>query len=186
MTITSGHQWRKRREEGVEFQFPTTGNVCRIRPLDMDFFIKEGKVHNLLESTAFEGLTEKNVTDYTEDEITAFKSTLEFLDKVVTHCFVSPRIVENPTADDEISLADLTLDEKYLVFALLATPGASLDSFRPQQKSDVGLVLTPKDDEPARESDHGDRGVGVEADRDEGYMDSDDARPDGDEVRAVG
>jgi hypothetical protein len=173
MVVTSGKQWRKRREEGVEIKFPTTNNIARIRPLDVDFFIKQGRIHNLLESAVFENLTGKEITAYTEDEITAFTTTLDFLDEVARACFVSPKIVDEPTADDEISVKDVTLDEKYFLFGLLVRPAQALDSFRPEQTGDVASVAAAKINGAASEPDHANLGVGESSNGDERRLDSD-------------
>jgi hypothetical protein len=170
MTVTSGKQWRKRREEGVEIRFPTTKNIARIRPLDITFFLKEGRVHNLLESAAFEGLVEKDVTEYTEDEVTAFQVTLDFLNKVTTHCFVSPKIVDNPTADDEISIEDVLLDEKYFLFSLLARPAQALDHFRPKQADDVGRLHVTGENGQTGERNHASGEASERSDGDAGHL----------------
>jgi hypothetical protein len=172
MTVTSGKQWRKRREEGVEIQFPTTGNVARIRPLDLEFFIEQGRLQNLLESAVFESLTEKEITAFTDEEMSAFNVTLGFLNQIVTHCFVLPKIVKDPTADDEISISDVTMDEKWFLFNLLVRPMQALDSFRPKQADNVGSVASSEVDSTASKPDSGDRGVGEPTDGDAGHVDS--------------
>jgi hypothetical protein len=173
VAVTSGAKWRERRENGVLMEFPMTGNIARIRPLDMDFFLKQGRVHNILEGAVFEELTEKEVTALSESEFEAFQRTLDFLNEVVRHCFVEPKIVDDPKADNEISIADITLDEKYFLFGLLVRPAQALERFRPKQAGNVASVAAAKIDGAASESNHADTADGKPDDRDEGRLDGD-------------
>jgi hypothetical protein len=142
---TSGKAWRKAREEGIEITL-ISGNVVAIRPLDIDFFLREGRVPDFLASTVnrlIEGVETKP-----PDEEQAEKNLTEwmpFLNRMVTAAFVNPRIVENPTQDDEISIDDVRYLDKLMLYRLFLRPVAVLRSFRAKSAEPVATVDAPQD-----------------------------------------
>lgn len=140
MTVTSGKDWRKPREEGMEIEFPASGNVARIKPLGLDWFINHDAIPNILNSAVFEELADKDITQLSDSNLEALKTTTAFLDSVVRATFVYPKIVDKPTSDDEISIDDVIMEDKYFLFTLLARPAQMLQSFRPKPEGNVGAI----------------------------------------------
>jgi len=150
---TSGKTWRKVREEGIEITL-ISGNVAAIRPLDVDFFIREGRVPDFLASTV-NAIIDGTPTELPDIE-RAEKNVQEwmpFLNRMVTASFVSPRIVENPTQDDEISIDDVRYLDKLMLYRLFLRPVAALRTFREKTAQPVAPVDAAKDDgNPAQQS----------------------------------
>lgn len=142
---TLGSQIRQMREKGVVLPFPS-GNNYRVRVVGAANMLRRGNLPNVLLSfvadAIFHGVTAEKI-----DEFMTLKDkeqhSLEFLDSLRICCeevFLEPRIVEKPTKDDEISIADLHLQDQAWAFDLAFGFARELRPFRPQPEADVGLV----------------------------------------------
>lgn len=137
---TSGRQWRKPREEGFLVQLPS-GNVCRLRPLSPDLMLSMGEIPDLLtplvEKMLFEGADIGEVTqalDKAIDPAEQFDAgnllrLIRFIDAFCVRALIAPRIVENPQAEDEISIYDLGLQDRFAIYQYCIQPAEVLYSF---------------------------------------------------------
>jgi hypothetical protein len=71
----------------------------------------------------------------------------ESLRIVCTAALLEPRIVENPEADDEISIDDLEDSEQRIIFDLAMLEASALTRFRERQEELVGAMDGLEDDE---------------------------------------
>lgn len=83
----------------------------------------------------------------------------EFLDAYCKIAFVSPRVVDNPTSDDEISPDWLSAEDKGFVLALINAPAIRLREFRQFQTESSPSVESESGLPPATEPDLPDRGI---------------------------
>lgn len=142
---TLGSQLRQMRETGVVLPFPS-GHNYRVRTVGAATLLRRGNLPNVL--LAF--VTDAIYQGVTAAKIDAFMTlreqeehALDFLDSLQVCCeevFLEPRIVANPTADDECSIADIMLIDQAWAFDLAFGFARELRPFRPQQEADVGLV----------------------------------------------
>lgn len=141
---TSAERYRRIKSERLakaelaDFTSPS-GMEWKLRPLDLQLFITSGlmpvematKVAEMQEADpsisnqdAFQNLDPKN----------KFRS-IEFAANVVRYCAVDPKIVETPSASDEIGYAEVEMDDfnAILLWALQGGGKAeALGSFRQQ------------------------------------------------------
>lgn len=151
---TSGSEWRKPREEGFDITLPS-GNVARLRPVALHALLEAGKIPTPLVNLAAEVIWTSESSQMnrlvkdTNGEITAAelqniqKNVPEWLPLAHIVCeasFVSPRIVDKPEGDDEISLADLEINDITWVWRLANKGAALLRGFRDRQARDVADV----------------------------------------------
>lgn len=124
---------------GKQITLPS-GETVVIRGVGFDALLLSDRVPDFLTplvSGAINGqmITIPNV-DNTDVEKT--KEMARFLNLICELAFVSPRIVENPQAADEISVDDVSLsDKQYLFFNILGKPTRWLENFRHQQAQNV-------------------------------------------------
>lgn len=147
---TLGKQLRQMREQGVVLPFPS-GNNYRVRVVGAANMLRRGNLPNVL--LAF--VTDAIYHGVTAQKIDTFMSlqekeehAKEFLDSLKICCeevFLEPRIVEKPTKDDEISIADLHLQDQAWAFDLAFGFARELRPFRPQQEPDVVSVPSTQD-----------------------------------------
>lgn len=143
--VTSGKEWRKPREQGVEITLPS-GNVARIRPLSPYAFLRYGNIPDTLSAVVSDMVNGRGVNTETEETMHKF---LEILDLICIHTMVSPRIVANPQADDEIAIEDLDEADKMHIYRQFGRTASQLESFRPEPESDVESVSVVPTDEYA-------------------------------------
>ncbi|MCB0184342.1 MAG: hypothetical protein KDE31_08760 [Caldilineaceae bacterium] len=163
-TPTPGIDWRKPRVEGYMQQLPS-GNWARLRPVAPEALIVSGNIPDVLTPLVsrmlYEGIDKTAETleqalsgteagDVDMDKVTtALKRMGEMVDAFDAVCvaaFVSPRIVAEPDADDEIAIDDLTLNDKLHVFYLATQPAEVLRFFRYEPPADVAAVANEPGD----------------------------------------
>lgn len=145
LTATLGKQIRAMREEGVVLPFPS-GNVYRVRTVGAAALLRRGNLPNVLTSFVIDAI----YSGMTADKLDSFmglkekqEHALEFLESLRVCCeevFLEPRIVDNPTEDNEISIDDIPLIDQSWAFDLAFGFARELRPFRPQQEADVGRV----------------------------------------------
>jgi hypothetical protein len=169
MTTTSGRTWREAREKGIELTFPS-GNVASIRPVEIDFFVRVGHVPSALTQTVSDVIDGKPFNRHIapsqllEDK----QEWVKFLNQLATFAFVTPRVVETPEAEDEISINDISYADKLLLWVFFTRPANLLRNFRDEQEKlvapvDVAAVNGPAsqqvtENQPVGEPDHGNAG----------------------------
>ncbi len=64
----------------------------------------------------------------------------QVIDYVCRKCFLEPKIVDEPEADDEISLLDLSMGDKRFVFEWAMQGVQALRNFREEAQTDVAYL----------------------------------------------
>lgn len=147
--VTSGSDWRKPREEGFIKTLPS-GKSARLRPVDMGVLLASGEVPNLLTPLAVGRIMGEEELEEPVDENEALREhtteMVELMNLVCKASFLEPRIVEEPTEDNEISIEDLEFSDRSFVWSL-ATQGAEmLRKFRLGEVPGVDDVSDSGDD----------------------------------------
>jgi hypothetical protein len=151
LIVTQGKAMRAAREQGVVLELPS-GNVYRLRMTSAALLLKRGNLPNILTAFATEMLYD---SDKAAEKYNAFlaptdksERALEVLasyEAVCKEMFLEPKVVDNPQADDEISIDNLSLADQTWCFWLAFQAVNDLKSFRTQQELDVERVAEPQD-----------------------------------------
>lgn len=145
---TSGKEWRKAREEGVEITFPS-GRVAAIRPIEVDhFLLTGGHIPDFLTPIVLDMINGKSyMMDMPlHEQLEKSKDFLTFLNELSKAAFVNPKVVDDPQADDEISVDDLTYGEKTIVYRFFSRPAEVLRRFRDSWAKSVAFVDVAQND----------------------------------------
>jgi hypothetical protein len=135
---TSGVEWRKTREKGVAVKLPSGFTAC-LRPISFEtILLVENVPEPILKAIAEVTLGKKD--DFELDGIEDARNAYIFSRIVCRTCFVSPKIVDNPTADDEISADDLDVGDINFVTRLLYEPALKLSIFHPSESEEMETV----------------------------------------------
>lgn len=146
LPVSSGLEWRKKRERGELVQLPYSGYIVRIRTVRPDELLKLGKIPQVLTTLLLEEIYGKGEDDKYEkflSENETPQAALEMLESLRVACvagMVEPKVVENPTRDDEIAIDDIELADRAYIFRLVFAPSEALHRFRYQPPSDVDVV----------------------------------------------
>lgn len=150
LTPTSGKAMREMREQGMVLPFPS-GNYYRIRVLGAAHLLRRGNLPNILLSFVVDAI----YTSVNEEKLDAFRklqdkaeTALEFLESLRIVCeemFLEPRVVADPQADDEVSIADVMLIDQWTAFERAFGLVRELLPFRDQSQADVGSVPVAQD-----------------------------------------
>jgi hypothetical protein len=122
-TPTSGKEWRKRMQEGGLVTLPS-GFVAHLRPVVLTELVATGDISNPLVPIIANFINGNTaLTDVSE------VNTIELLQKsrslafaIASAVFVNPRVVENPVADDEIGLSELTEEDRNFLIDFAVQP----------------------------------------------------------------
>lgn len=160
----SGKTWREAREQGVEVRLPS-GNEVRIRPMEVDFFILNGEIPDVLAPVINLMINAKPYSlplgpGEETTEVEKWKKWVTFLNTLVTFALISPKVVENPQADDEISIDDIGYGDKMLVYQFFSRPAQILRGFREQQNKPLELMAAPGSNGQTVQPDTQDRSMG--------------------------
>lgn len=155
---TTSKEWREKRAKGIEITLPEYGDVVSIRPMDAGFFFLAGRIPDFLAPIISQILAGKawqmDVPETPTPE--KQKEWLDWLDELVRYTFVSPKVVDNPQADDEISIEEVSYSDKLFLYSWFGRPAQVLRRFRDAQTKPLAIVDAPKNDgENAVESDEG-------------------------------
>lgn len=150
--VTSGRAWRKDREEGTLLTLPVSGNVARVRSIDATIVAMTGRIPDGLTPivvAALEGKSPDEEFDKLE-KVERFKKQVEFAYVVCRVAFTEPRIVDQPSTDDEIAQDDLHPLDALFVVRWLNRAAGDLDFFRSEQDQHVeSIPPLPADPIPA-------------------------------------
>lgn len=143
---TPGASWRAPRTEGYVKQLPS-GNWARLRPVTPDQLIVTGNVPDtltpLVVKMLFHGSDGTELTQLVtsnEESLKHAEGTIKLINAVCRAAFVAPRIVADPKTDDEITIDDVTVLDRYYVFQLATQPAEVLRDFMFQPGGDVEPV----------------------------------------------
>jgi len=160
LSATSGAQWRGVRTQGVPIELPS-GNIAHLRPVPPEKLAQEGEILDILtplvarmlfagadataetiaQTLGMVAATEEGATPETLKLAAGDLAQIERVcDLVCKAAFVTPLIVDDPQAEDEISLEDLDLADKVHVFTLALRGAAALQHFRYEPKATMEPV----------------------------------------------
>ncbi len=139
--LTSWKAIREVREKGVEVTLPIAQLPVRVRGLGLDVFLLSGSIPDSLTPVIVKAINEGEADLGNFDDLQATKDYLQLVNTVAERVLVSPRVVSDPQADDEISLDDLDFQDKVWLLQFLGKPAAALARFREEQAADVSSVL---------------------------------------------
>jgi len=124
--VTSGKEWRQRRVEGWLETLPS-GNVARLRTVSLLDFVNRGEIPDPLSAAVAEmlGGKSKDIGDFEN-----FKQFAGLAAFVCRQAFVLPRIVDDPKADDEVSILDIDFADQRYVFNIVQKEILMLAPFR--------------------------------------------------------
>lgn len=153
---TNGAEWRKIREEGELFQLPSSNNWIRLRPVAIDALMIAGKIPDFLTPLAASMLWNPQWIQQDEakrilEEAKSAREYVELINIIVPAAVMEPKIVDNPQADDEISLGDLDIHDKFFIFNSAKQPAGWLHRFRAEQAANVEPVHDGENDTPEAE-----------------------------------
>lgn len=151
-SVTSAAAWREPREKGYVLALPS-GNTARIRPVALDVMIQDGRLPDLLSPIAARSLwTETDVEEIGKVGELA-TGMAELFGYVCKASFIEPRIVdgEEDLGEGEISLSDISFDDKAFVFQLAIQPAQVLHRFCEKQAGDVEPPRAGDGDTPEAE-----------------------------------
>jgi hypothetical protein len=146
LPVTSGSQWRKNREEGELIQLPYSGYLVRIRTVRPDALLRLGKIPQVLTTLMLDLIYDRGEDDQFEKFLTTPEdqqeaiNMLDSLKIVCTAGLISPKIVDEPVGDDEITIEDMDLGDRSFIFRLVFAPAEALSRFRPGSPADVDVV----------------------------------------------
>lgn len=141
MAWTTASERRAKREQGVEILFPEYEDWVSIRPMDEAFFLRHGMIPDFLAPAINKIIAEG------QGELPKVEKNdewLAWLDELVKFCFVHPKVVDNPQGDDEISIDDVSYQDKCFLYSLFGQPANVLRRFRDKQKQLVAAVDVTK------------------------------------------
>lgn len=147
---TSGREWRKAREEGELFPLPS-GAVVRIRPVSIERLIAGGHFPDALTAEAQKVLFEQQEREEEPDLAALFRDSEAIYNVVCKAALVEPRIVDDPQADDEIGIDDLSYQEKEAVYRTAQQPAMQLRRFCQRQIERLEAVPDGEGDGDAAE-----------------------------------
>jgi hypothetical protein len=127
MPITKASEWRNKTLKPIELELPS-GLTVLVRKPPLHLWIARGKLpENIVQASLNIQPGQTSPPPLSNDQL---RSLFKFVREVVTTTVVEPRIVENPTSDDEISPDDVPLDDANFIFAWAMAGGAT----PPEQK----------------------------------------------------
>lgn len=144
---TSGKQWKNT----VEITLPS-GYTVEIRPLGFDLILKCKNVPDVISSFVVRAFKGEGGTELRVDDFKQAQEYVEFLDTCCELCFVSPKVVQLPEGEDEISADMIDFDDKVAVFGFIGKSRRWLELFRDQQSADVSALAEKPALSPATES----------------------------------
>lgn len=142
---------RAQRDTTAVIRLPFSGLDVEIGLVKLDQLLLSGKIPDLLTPIVASVLWSSVGQGKKEDEIRADKDFYALVNSVVTAALVSPRIVANPTADDEISIDDLNFGDKIIAYTACTQPLGVLHRFREGEGPDVDAVQQGEAVQPAAE-----------------------------------
>lgn len=163
MTTTSAGEWREKRKRGIEFELPQWGDTILIRPMDVDFFFKAGGIPDFIAATVRKIINgEKYNMPYPPDDQTDedTRKWLDWLDNLVGYALVSPKVVDDPQGNDQISIDEIGYEDKLHIYQFFGRPAYILRDFRIPQANDVATVDAAKNNGAAAKQDARSQAVG--------------------------
>lgn len=149
---TPAAEFRRVREQGERITIRTTGRVVRMRVVKPAYLLRLGKIPDplaelvmgILYGTLKAGDWQKFFA--LPERLEQTLDMLESLRIVCTAALVHPRIVDEPSAADEMHIDDLEDGEQRYIFDLAFREATGLSRFRAQQESGLDAVEQVEND----------------------------------------
>lgn len=148
---TSGRDWRKMNEATITTMLPYSGMVVEMGRAQLDQLLLTGKIPDTLTPIVADLLWSSVGQGRPAEQIQAERVFFELVNAVVSACLLNPRVVANPTQEDELTIGDLDFADKLIIYRLATQPLAVLHRFRQEQAPDVDAVPEGDDLQPAAE-----------------------------------
>lgn len=150
---SSAREWRRAREIGIEIHFLTADLTAFIRPIEVDFFARVGRVPDSLAPVVSKLINGESVVFDVppSEQVKQSEDWRNFLNDLACFAFVSPvvRGAGEPLADDEISVDDIPYNDKVHLYHLFCRPAKVLERFRDLKKSALADVELAANNRPA-------------------------------------
>lgn len=141
-SVTIGADWRRPREVGYLVKLPS-GHIARIRPVGPEVFTRLSRIPVMLGEVMTNPDADMEIDFSSPDKL---KDWLEVINAITAGCMVNPRIVETPTADDEITIDDVDISDRAFLFALFGKPVRALEIFCRESFATVAGIHATEDD----------------------------------------
>lgn len=150
LAVTQGKAMREMREQGIVLAFPS-GNYYRVRNPTAAGLLRRGNLPNVLLTFVMDAFYNGGTQEKVDQFLSAQEkeeNVLALMDSFRVICeemFLDPRVVDNPKADNEVTMMDVPLVDQVWAFQLTFVPAEELYPFRPQPQPDVVSVPRPED-----------------------------------------
>lgn len=139
---TAAVLWRKAREEGVLITLPS-GNVAKLKPVALDSLLLAGRIPDMLTPIVAKMLwaDEGTETDQIAEVVEMAKGFADLVNLIIPAVFVEPVVIaEGEPGEGEITLDDISFEDKVTVFQLATSGAATLTKFREKQVRDLAAL----------------------------------------------
>lgn len=148
--------WRKWKEEGYFIEFPS-GVSAFIRPVALDMLLESRYVPNDLIPHVEEMLSsQRRGIDGTIEQmgiVEAMRNNSSFSKAIAYASFISPRVVEEPREDNEISPDDISPEDMQFLVRWTSQPASDLRKFSQDQIAGLEPLPPWGSDEPETQPD---------------------------------
>lgn len=151
LQVTSGKVWREQQRRGIVITLPS-GMVAEIRPVGFDLLLRSEFIPDFLTKVVVDGANGKPAALPELETVEDTRKKMAFLDDLCRLAYVNPRVVDTPTADDEIAASDIPLADKYGVWQLTGATPSWLETFRFPQAADLAALVHESGFTPEAES----------------------------------
>lgn len=132
LQVTPAREFRRPRVEGTLKRLGS-GRVIRWKPIELHRLYLAGDIPDLLKPLVASRIWgEKD-----EDRDASFRKYWTVKLFVVSVAVIEPKVVEDPSAADEIAVTDFFDDEIDEIYEMATEPAKELHPFRPQQGGDA-------------------------------------------------
>lgn len=157
MKPTPASEWLQPYVEGVILSLPS-GNRVKLRPINLDYLMLQGKIPDLLtplvSKTLWEG--ELDIDGIAEQNFKMARDLNELLSIIVPSAMMEPKIYlgDGDLPEGSITLEHLPMTDKLAIFQIATQPANNLVHFRNQQIGNVAPLSTGEDIEETTEQDN--------------------------------
>jgi hypothetical protein len=145
MKATTGTEWRKAREQGEAVELPSK-HVVVLRPISMQSLLRHGRIPDSLTGLVSSFISGQGLDK--ENPVALAKSITELNMVMCKSAMLTPRIVDDPKTDEEISFEDLSEEEIDFIVSWAQEPVKTMEKFREKQAAVVENVLSGGDVSP--------------------------------------
>lgn len=154
--VTTASEWREKRKQGVEVTLPEYGDVVTIRPMDVEFWFRSGRIPDYLLATVQQMINNDRVDKIpTPESLDKTREWLDWLDDLMVWTFVNPKVTKGTPQDGEISVEEIAYPDKLFIYSLFGRPASVLRRFRDYKVKPVASVDAAKNNGPATEQSNG-------------------------------